>query len=201
MMRALPGWLLALLLLVLLLPLLLLLALLIRLDDGGPVLHNQKRVGKGGRLFRCFKFRSMAVDAEAQLESWRLLRPQLYDAYMSGHFKLRDDPRVTRMGRLLRASSLDELPQLANVVLGQMALVGPRPILPRESADYGPGLALYQQVLPGMTGLWQVRGRSNAGFRRRARYDRWYIRHRSWALDLYILAETIPVVLGRRGAY
>ncbi len=153
------GRLAAALLLILLSPLLLLLALAIRLDDNGPILHNQSRVGKDGKLFTCFKFRSMVTDAEAHLARWREDNSPLFSEYRERNFKLRNDPRITRIGRLLRAHSLDELPQLANVMLGQMALVGPRPLLPEETADYGTAMHYYLKMTPGITGLWQVRGR------------------------------------------
>lgn len=195
------GRLAAALLLLLLSPFLILLALLVLLDDGGPVFHNQIRVGKNGRLFTCFKFRSMVTDAEERLALWRREASPLFSEYRHQNFKLRDDPRITRIGRFLRAHSLDELPQLANVMLGQMALVGPRPLLPEETADYGAALRYYLTMTPGITGLWQVRGRSNTGFRRRAQYDVWYAKHRTAALDALILLKTLPVVLKRDGAY
>lgn len=189
------------LLLIGLAPLFLLIVWRIRAEDGGQALYVQTRVGRGGRHFPCLKFRSMAVDAESILERWRQDQPHLFRQYQDGNFKLRDDPRVTRIGRLLRTYSMDELPQLINVLRGDMTLIGPRPILPREAEEYGPGLDLYCQVRPGLTGLWQVSGRSETTFRQRADLDGWYIRHWSLLLDLRILVKTVAVVCGGRGAY
>jgi lipopolysaccharide/colanic/teichoic acid biosynthesis glycosyltransferase len=186
--------------LVLLAPVMLLLAIIVRLESPGPAIFAQRRVGPRGRLFWCFKFRSMRQDAE------RLLRanPQLYQQYLANHFKLPEDtdPRLTRVGRLLRKASLDELPQLVNVLLGQMSLVGPRPIVPAELEHYGHDAALvFMSLKPGMTGAWAVNGRSEVGYPDRAQLELEYIRRWSLWSDLGILARTLPAVLRRTGAH
>lgn len=184
-----------------LVPLCLLIVLCVWVEDGGRAVYVQTRVGRRGRHFPCLKFRSMSEDAEIILTRWRHDHPDLFCQYQDGPFKLRDDPRVTRVGRLLRAYSLDELPQLLNVLAGQMTLIGPRPILPREQEEYGPGIHLYSRVTPGLTGLWQVSGRSDLSFRERVDLDDRYIRQWSPGLDVKILIRTFAVVFGRRGAY
>ncbi|MGE0708215.1 MAG: sugar transferase [Planctomycetota bacterium] len=189
--------------LVLLSPLLLLLALLIKLEDGGPVLFSQVRVGRGGRWFRFYKLRSMSPDAEARRAALKA-RWQDEQAALGGdalRFKLVEDPRVTRVGRWLRRASLDELPQLVNVLLGDMSLVGPRPPIPEEVADYGPRERLRLEVEQGITCIWQVSGRSTIPFPRQVEMDLDYIRRRSLLLDLALLVRTIPAVLDSRGAY
>ncbi|MBI2301144.1 MAG: sugar transferase [Armatimonadetes bacterium] len=178
-------------------PLLLVLALLVRGDSPGPVLFQQERVGLRGRRFLIYKFRTMRLGAEAEL-------PELREAAgLPGPvFKLRDDPRVTRLGRLLRRTGLDELPQLWNVLRGEMSLVGPRP-LPPDQVDWDdPRFRLRCEVLPGLTGLWQVSGRVM-----HVDYDRWlgidaeYVARRCLRLDLEILLRTIPAVIRGNGAY
>lgn len=188
-------------LLVLLAPLFGFLCWRIRAEDQGAALYTQSRVGMGGRVFRCYKFRTMTVDAEETLECWRQQEFALFERYREGNFKLRNDPRTTRLGRFLRASSLDELPQLLNILRGEMTLIGPRPLLPREIGEYGVKIEQYCRTLPGLTGLWQVSGRSETTFRERADLDEYYIVNWSAWLDLCILLKTIPVVFGRRGAY
>lgn len=173
----------------------------IRAEDQGAALYAQSRVGMGGRVFRCYKFRTMDMDAEETLESWRQQEFALFERYRQGNFKLRNDPRTTRLGRFLRASSLDELPQLLNILRGEMTLIGPRPLLPREIGDYGAKIQLYYRTRPGLTGLWQVSGRSETTFRERADLDEYYILNWSAWLDLRILLKTVAVVFGRRGAY
>lgn len=183
-------------LLLALLPVFLVIALLIRLDSPGPVLFTRSRVGKDGEEFAFFKFRSMYTDAEARLGA-------LLAANERGGpvFKMRDDPRVTRVGRLLRRTSLDELPQLLNVLRGEMSLVGPRPALPREVARYTPRQRQRLSVTPGLTGIWQVSGRADVPFERSVELDLYYIAHQSLALNLRILLLTVPAVLSGRGAY
>ena len=131
---------------------------LIRRDDGGNAFFVQPRVGRDGREFLCVKFRTMTLDAEEQLSLWKHQKSPLYDEYLASNFKLRCDPRVTQIGRWLRRTSLDELPQLLNVLTGDMSLVGPRPLLSREIGEYGVTFKLYQQIRPGITGLWQISG-------------------------------------------
>ncbi|MFC4019403.1 sugar transferase [Micromonospora sp. GCM10011542] len=182
--------------LALLLPLIALLALAIKIDSRGAVLFRQTRVGRGGQEFGVFKFRTMVVNADALLAE--LVARNETDGLM---FKMRDDPRVTRVGRLLRKWSLDELPQLVNVLLGQMSLVGPRPPLPSEVARYDGDVARRLLVKPGMTGLWQVSGRSDLSWEDGIRLDLYYVENWSLAVDLTILWKTLGAVLNGRGAY
>ncbi len=180
----------------LLLSLTLILMLLIRLDSPGPALFRQQRVGKHGKLFTCYKFRTMVIDAEARKAELVALNEA--DGPL---FKIRRDPRVTRVGRLLRRSSLDELPQLWNVLSGEMSLVGPRPALPEEVALYEPWHRRRLEVMPGLTGLWQVLGRSNTTFDEMVQLDIYYAENWSVSTDLRILLRTIPAVLSSNGAY
>ncbi|GAB4106149.1 sugar transferase [Micromonospora taraxaci] len=182
--------------LALLLPLIAFVALAIKLDSRGPVLFRQVRVGRGGQEFDVFKFRTMVVNADAMLAE--LTARNETDGLM---FKMRQDPRVTRVGRLLRKWSLDELPQLVNVLLGQMSLVGPRPPLPSEVARYDGDVARRLLVKPGMTGLWQVSGRSDLSWEDGIRLDLYYVENWSLAADLTILWKTFGAVLNGRGAY
>lgn len=184
------------LLLLCLLPLFAVVALLIRLDSPGPVFYRQERLGRQGRPFCLYKFRSMCQDAERDLPA--LLAQADTDGLL---FKMRGDPRVTRTGRVLRRLSLDELPQLLNVLLGDMSLVGPRPPLPREVARDARRQQQRLVVPPGLTGLWQVSGRSDLPFEAGLALDLHYVEHCSFALDLRILLRTIPAVLASRGAY
>jgi len=184
------------LLLLLLLPVFLLIALLVRADSPGPILFVQQRVGKHGDEFPFFKFRSMVADAEAR----RLVLEQQNER--SGPvFKMKNDPRITRSGRLLRKYSLDELPQLLNVLRGEMSLIGPRPALPREVAQYTARQRERLGITPGVTGLWQVSGRASISFEHSVELDLHYIAHQSAWLNLRILLMTIPAVLKGDGAY
>jgi lipopolysaccharide/colanic/teichoic acid biosynthesis glycosyltransferase len=184
----------------LLAPVMLAVALLIRLDSPGPVFFRQMRRGYRGRSFRMFKFRTMAVDAEQRLGDLE----QSNESAGGVLFKLRDDPRVTRLGRFLRCSSLDELPQLINVLRGEMSLVGPRPLQFRDSerlAALDPeGYARRLEVLPGLTGPWQVGGRSDLGYQDMVELDLDYVEHRSLGRDLWIIVRTLLVVCLCRGA-
>ncbi|GIJ44175.1 hypothetical protein Val02_10610 [Virgisporangium aliadipatigenens] len=173
-------------------PVLLLCALAVLFDGGGPVLYRQTRVGRHGVPFRILKFRTMCVDAD------RRVMPHVGSSVL---FKLRQDPRVTRAGRLLRRWSLDELPQLVNVLLGHMSLVGPRPALSTEVAQYPPAMYRRLDVRPGMTGLWQVSGRSDLPWDEAVRLDLLYVEQRSFALDARILLRTPAAVLTGDGAY
>ncbi len=180
----------------LLLPFSLLIAFLIRLDSEGPALFRQQRVGKGGEIFTCYKFRTMVADAERRRAELAAMNEA--DGPL---FKIRRDPRVTRVGQWLRRSSLDELPQLWNVLRGEMSLVGPRPALPEEVEQYKPWHRRRLEVMPGLTGLWQVLGRSDTSFDEMVRLDIYYAEHWTVGMDLYILLKTVPVVLIGRGAY
>jgi undecaprenyl-phosphate galactose phosphotransferase len=191
----------ALFLAVLLAPVFLLFAALIWSEDRGPVFFRQTRVGRNGRDFTCWKFRTMVVDAEAQLARWHMENPDLLARYCESNFKLQSDPRVTRIGAWMRKNSLDELPQLWNVLLGHMSLVGPRPLLRRELPDYGAVISLYERVRPGITGLWQISGRSHTTFAERVSYDEWYIKNWTVWYDMVIVLQTIWVLLRGEGAY
>lgn len=184
----------------LILPLLLLLTVLVYLESGGPVFYNDRRMGRDGNLFSCLKFRTMVPGAEALLQSMIEENEELRREYFKYH-KLLNDPRVTRVGRFLRKTSLDELPQLWNVLRGEMSLVGPRPYLPRESKEIGITQSEILRVPPGMTGPWQVAGRSRTYFDDRVRMDAYYVRDWSIWLDLVLLARTVKVVLRGGGAY
>jgi lipopolysaccharide/colanic/teichoic acid biosynthesis glycosyltransferase len=181
-------------------PFALAIALAILLETRGPVFFAHERIGKGNRRFRLWKFRSMIADADAALEHYLREHPDLRAEWEVTH-KLKDDPRVTRIGRLLRRSSLDELPQLLNVLRGEMSMVGPRPIVAAEVAKYGPAFELYTQVRPGLTGLWQVSGRNDTSYRRRTELDSDYILHWTIGTDLLVLLKTVRVVLFGHGAY
>ncbi len=183
--------------LIVLAPLFLLTALAVRLDSSGPAFFSQERVGKDGRLFRCWKFRSMYIDAEAR-KAELAAQNEMEGGVL---FKMRRDPRVTRVGRLLRKASIDELPQLWNVFIGDMSLVGPRPPIPAEVAQYTPYQRQRLAVKPGLTCFWQVSGRSDLSFEEQVRLDIHYARVRSLRVDLELLLRTIPAVLLARGAY
>jgi lipopolysaccharide/colanic/teichoic acid biosynthesis glycosyltransferase len=187
---------LSLLSLCLLSPLLLLIAALIKLEDGGPVLFWQWRAGFEGRKFRFYKFRSMCVDAESRRSALRAEQER-----NSLRFKMKRDPRVTRTGRWLRRFSLDEIPQFWNVILGDLSLVGPRPPLLEEVAEYEPRQRRRLDVAPGVTCTWQVSGRSLIPFEQQVELDLAYIRTRSLLLDVEILLRTVPAVLSGRGAH
>jgi Undecaprenyl-phosphate galactose phosphotransferase WbaP len=176
-----------------------LICILIKLDSKGPAIYSHVRIGRNGR-FRVWKFRSMAIDAEAALERYLAEHPDAAHEWMASR-KLKHDPRVTRVGRFLRRTSLDELPQLLNVLAGQMSLVGPRPIVEEEIRHYGSSFSLYTKVTPGLTGLWQVSGRNDTGYSERVMLDTYYVRNWSPWLDVYILARTAVAVLRARGAY
>jgi Undecaprenyl-phosphate galactose phosphotransferase WbaP len=181
-------------------PLFFAIAIAIRLDSPGPVLYAQRRIGRGGVEFRAWKFRSMVRDADAQLALYLAAHPELADEWQQNH-KLRDDPRITRLGKFLRKSSLDEIPQLWNVLRGDMSLVGPRPIVQEEVPRYGEHFDVYTQVHSGVTGLWQVSGRSDTSYEQRVNLDVFYVRNWSVWLDFCILFRTIAVLWWRSGAY
>jgi lipopolysaccharide/colanic/teichoic acid biosynthesis glycosyltransferase len=187
-------------LLLLALPFFLVVALAVKLD-GGPAFYGHPRVGRGGKLFACLKFRSMVVDSDRALAALLDSDPAARAEWEATR-KLKHDPRVTWIGRLLRASSLDELPQLINVLRGEMSLVGPRPVVQRELAQhYGLAAEHYLSVRPGITGLWQVSGRSDTSYDQRVALDVAYATRPSLLTDLRILLRTPAVVLLRRGAY
>jgi len=188
------------LLLIFFAPLMLVVAVVLYVSDPGPLFFGQHRLGRRGESFRCWKFRSMVVDAEARLAEVLRNDPQARAEWAVAQ-KLRDDPRITSIGRFLRRSSLDELPQLFNVLKGEMSLVGPRPIIHAEIERYGRYFVEYCHVRPGITGLWQISGRNDTTYRRRVALDVAYARTKSLRLDLAILFLTVPRVLLARGSY
>ncbi|HRK63740.1 MAG TPA: sugar transferase [Terricaulis sp.] len=180
-------------------PAFLTIALLIKLTDPGPVLFKHTRVGRRGKRFDCLKFRTMKTDSEERLAHILLTDPQAAAEWEAGQ-KLRNDPRVTWFGTFLRKSSLDELPQLFNVLRGEMSLVGPRPVTRAELNRYGKDRRYYLLVRPGITGLWQVSGRSSTGYEKRISLDREYLEEWSWLGEIWIILMTIPAVLKTRDA-
>jgi len=181
-------------------PLMVLIALAIFLQDGGPVLFSHRRIGRDGRPFYCLKFRSMAVGAEARLASLLASNPAARAEWARDH-KLRVDPRITPLGRFLRRSSLDELPQFLNVLWGEMSVVGPRPIVEAEISRYGRRFRHYCAVKPGITGLWQVSGRNEVTYRSRVAMDCLFVRSQGPLLYAWIIVATIPAVIMRKGSY
>jgi lipopolysaccharide/colanic/teichoic acid biosynthesis glycosyltransferase len=186
--------------LVFLAPLFIVIALLIKIQDGGPVLFAHHRIGRGGQSFRCLKFRSMVVNAEERLREHLASNAEARKEWAENQ-KLRKDPRITPVGVFLRKSSIDELPQIINVLLGEMSLVGPRPIVTSEIAHYGRSFRHYCCVRPGITGLWQVSGRNDVSYRRRVALDRAYVRCRGLGLYVVIMFKTVPAVLRSSGCY
>lgn len=181
-------------------PLLLIIALAIKLDSPGPAIYKARRLGRDGKPFYCLKFRSMHRDAEAKLAAVLDADPALKAEFAATH-KLKDDPRVTRFGAFLRKTSLDELPQLGNVLNGTMSLVGPRPIVQAEIEKYGEVYDIYTQVRPGMTGYWQANGRSDTSYDERVAMDKFYVTNWTPWLDVVVLIQTVRVVLLGKGAY
>lgn len=183
--------------LIITLPVLVAVAIAIKIDSRGPVLFAHRRLGRDGKHFDCLKFRTMHVDAERRVFE----NEELLHQYVSNHFKIPGhlDPRITGLGRFLRKSSLDELPQLWNVLMGEMSLVGPRPIVALEATHYGDHIAELLSVRPGLTGQWAVEGRSQLGYPKRAEIELEYVRKRNLATDLSILARTPWTVISQRG--
>lgn len=187
-------------LLIFLAPLMIVVAALVFITNPGPIIFGHERLGRDGLAFRCLKFRSMVVDAEHRLADLLSNDPAARIEWERDH-KLKQDPRITVIGAFLRRTSLDELPQLFNVLRGDMSLVGPRPIVMAEVRRYGRYFEFYTQVRPGITGLWQVSGRNNVSYRRRVALDVAYARSRSFELNLKILMLTVPSVIFARGSY
>ncbi|MBB4275309.1 exopolysaccharide production protein ExoY [Rhizobium mongolense] len=189
----------ALILLVLFSPLFLLIAIAVKLDDRGAVLFGHQRVGHNGKAFRCLKFRTMVTESDARLAAYLAENPAALAEWATTR-KLRHDIRVTTTGKVLRKLSLDELPQLLNVLRGDMSLVGPRPIMGEEMARYGDCGRHYLRSRPGLTGKWQVSGRSDTTYEERVQLDSQYVEHWSFVGDVWIILKTVPVVLFARGA-
>lgn len=181
-------------------PLMLMVALAIRFTDPGPAIFGHERIGFNGRRFKCLKFRSMITNSETALREL-LARDPNAAAEWAETQKLRNDPRVTRLGKMLRETSLDELPQLWNVLKGEMSIVGPRPIVSAEVRRYGNDFKAYAATKPGITGLWQVTGRSDCSYEERVSLDVDYVRNWSILRDVWIIAKTVVVVFGRKGSY
>jgi exopolysaccharide production protein ExoY len=181
------------------LPAMFFIAIMMFSTDRGPILFSHERIGQNGKRFRCLKFRSMVVDSKEALRRHLELFPQARIEWEETQ-KLRDDPRITPLGRFLRVTSLDELPQLINVIRGDMSLVGPRPIVQDEVVRYAEQIDHYSAVRPGITGLWQVSGRSDVGYDQRVQLDTLYVREWSFIGDLVILVKTIKVVVMRSGS-
>ena len=180
-------------------PLLVTVMILIRLQDGGPAVYSQPRYGRGGNTFNCYKLRSMVTDAKEQLEIILATDPAAREEWQATQ-KLTNDPRITPLGRFIRKTSIDELPQLINILRGDMSLVGPRPIVENEISRYGDDFKEYCAVRPGLTGLWQVRGRSDTTYVERVAMDVEYANSRTLMSDIVILFQTIPAVIFSRGA-
>ena len=175
-------------------------ATIVKLSSRGPILYQQTRYGRNGKVFGALKFRTMLPDAERALAVYLQAHPESQLEWARDQ-KLKNDPRVTRIGKWLRYLSLDELPQLLNVLTGDMSLVGPRPIVAAEIEKYGRGYDLYTRVRPGITGLWQVSGRNNTTYEQRVSLDEYYVHNWSVWLDLYLLIRTFKVVCTAEGAY
>ena len=182
------------------LPFMLIIAIIIYLDSGGPIIYKQKRVGRDGKEFNFYKFRSMVKNADTILEEYLNTHEDEKKEWQK-NFKLKNDPRVTKIGKIIRKTSIDELPQLWNVLIGDMSLVGPRPLLPNEVERYSNYIEDYKLVLPGLTGVWQVSGRSDTTFEERVIMDSWYIHNWSIWIDIVYLLKTVLVVVKSKGAY
>ncbi|TIX52099.1 sugar transferase [Alteraurantiacibacter aquimixticola] len=181
-------------------PLMLLLVLMVKLTSPGPVIFCQQRVGRNGELFPCLKLRTMVVDAQARLDHLLATDPKARAEWQEDQ-KLRNDPRITPIGHFLRRTSLDELPQLWNILMGHMSFVGPRPIVQDEVSRYGVHIGRYCAVRPGLTGLWQISGRNDVSYSERVRLDVKYVRRHTFVGDMFICARTVPAILGSRGCY
>lgn len=181
-------------------PVLLIIALLVRATSAGPIVFGHTRIGYKGKLFKAWKFRTMVENADEVLKDYLAAHPELRQEWELNQ-KLKHDPRITRLGKILRKTSLDELPQLFNVLWGEMSLVGPRPIVNAEIVKYGSSFANYLRVVPGITGLWQISGRNNTTYAERLKYDSYYVHNWSPWLDYYILLRTVKTVLKCEGAY
>ncbi|MBD9375307.1 sugar transferase [Rhizobium sp. ARZ01] len=186
--------------LVFLSPIFLLIATLVKASDGGTVFYGHRRIGHNGRSFRCLKFRTMRVDGDRVLQKHLKSNPEAYEEWRATR-KLKDDPRVTVVGTVLRKLSLDELPQLYNILRGEMSIVGPRPVVEDELELYEAAAAYYLRTRPGLTGLWQVSGRNDVSYAARIAFDTQYVRTWSLANDVIIVARTIPAVCLSRGSY
>ena len=181
-------------------PLLLMLVLLVKFSDGGRVIYGHPRIGRNGKVFRCLKFRTMVENGDEVLVAHFARNPHEREEWNATR-KLQNDPRVTRVGAVLRKLSLDELPQIFNILRGEMSFVGPRPVVDDELLMYGTAASFYLQSRPGLTGLWQVSGRNDVSYGTRVAFDRHYVVNWSFVFDLKILIWTVPAVFSSRGSY
>ena len=181
-------------------PLFLMLMLLVKFSDGGKVFYGHRRIGRSGKVFHCLKFRTMVEDGDAVLAAYLARNPQEREEWLATR-KLQNDPRVTRVGAVLRKLSLDELPQIFNILRGEMSFVGPRPVVRDELKMYGTSASFYLKSRPGLTGLWQVSGRNDVSYGTRVAFDRHYVENWSFVFDLKILVWTVPAVFSSRGSY
>lgn len=186
--------------LVLLGPLFLMIALLIKFTDGGSIFYGHSRVGHNGNEFSCLKFRTMVEDGERVLTDYLGRNPEMRQEWEETR-KLKNDPRVTRVGAVLRKLSLDELPQLINIMRGDMSIVGPRPVVDEELSYYGRAAQFYLRSRPGLTGLWQISGRNDVSYDSRVAFDRHYVENWSFGQDVWIIVRTVPAVCAQRGSY
>jgi exopolysaccharide production protein ExoY len=186
--------------LILLSPMLMMAVILLLLVQGGPIFIAHRRIGRHGVIFPCFKLRTMVSNGDELLAQHLATNPELRAEWQATQ-KLKDDPRVTPLGRIIRKNSIDEIPQLLNVIRGEMSLVGPRPIVAKEAEFYGQHFSHYIKVRPGLTGLWQVSGRSDTSYKTRVELDVRYVSERSICGDVMIMAKTLPAVLASRGSY
>ena len=187
-------------LLVILSPALLLIIIILKLFTSGSVFFIHYRIGKNGKIFKLYKFRTMKTSRDIILKDYFKNNPQ-EKLKWEENYKLKKDPRITKIGYFLREFSLDEFPQLLNIIKGDMSFIGPRPIVNKEISKYGHNYNKYKTVKPGLTGLWQVSGRNNTTYKQRVDYDMYYIQNRSFILDCKIFLKTIPVIISRKGAY
>jgi exopolysaccharide production protein ExoY len=181
-------------------PLLLMLAMLVKFSDGGRVFYGHSRIGRNGDVFQCLKFRTMVENGDEILAAHFARNPQSREEWLATR-KLQSDPRVTRAGAVLRKLSLDELPQMFNILRGDMSIVGPRPVVKDELELYGPAADYYLKSRPGLTGLWQVSGRNDVSYGTRVAFDRHYVENWSFIFDLKIIVKTVPAVFSSRGSY
>ena len=181
-------------------PLFIMLAILVKFSDGGRVFYGHRRIGRNGNAFLCLKFRTMVENGDEVLAAHFVRNPQSRDEWIATR-KLQDDPRVTRIGAVLRKLSLDELPQMFNILRGDMSIVGPRPVVKDELELYGPAADCYLKSRPGLTGLWQVSGRNDVSYGTRVAFDRHYAENWSFIFDLKIIVKTVPAVFSSRGSY
>lgn len=181
-------------------PIFLLIAALVKFSDPGPIFYGHRRVGHNGRYFHCLKFRTMAMNGDEMLRQYLAANPEAAEEWRATR-KLKNDPRVTAVGAVLRKLSLDELPQLLNIIRGEMSVVGPRPVVDEELSYYESDAAYYLSTRPGLTGLWQISGRNDVSYKTRVAFDTQYVQNWSMRQDVFIIVKTIPAVCLSRGSY